>query len=79
VIHVPMRFVYTQEPCYLGAELAWREQTERGLAFDLAHKREFCSWLEANGHIRLVRCAKAAGEPLPESGGDKLIAHFSRA
>jgi hypothetical protein len=49
------------------------------LAFDLALKREFCSGLEANGHIRLVYCAKAAGEPLPESGGGELIAHFSRA
>ena len=66
MIHVPMRFVYAQEPCHLGAKLAWRELTERGLAFDLLLKREFCSGLEANGHIRLARCAKAAGEPLPE-------------
>jgi hypothetical protein len=49
------------------------------VAFDLALKREFRSGLEANGNVRLAHCAKAAREPLPESGGDELIADLSGA
>jgi hypothetical protein len=74
-----LSLVYAPKPRHLGSEPAWREWAKRCLALDFAHEREFCPWLHANGHLRLIYGAKAACERMSESSRDELIAHFGWA